>query len=343
MPEWFFILVADPWAALYAHGWVFAVFVAFGVLTWGARTTVGGPADSSSPRERSVLIVLTVGAALVVLAQELVRDLAAVLFVNPDWTTNFIWWKYVGPIGILAVSIAVGAVFLRGSRRDVEVRVPPVVARDWATFTSRRSLIFACVALGLLLLTSLVAGLNSSQAVDGHFRLLILSGAEFYGNPAGLQTEGKDYFGWSYSGPTLAFVAAGAVATWWFLRENALRPFRNPETVETETRVRARMSRSALLLFAGTTLLTLAIVIMDMGWAGMPWAGLTLEDGNHVSIGGEFEALSRVLLAVAALLRPVALTLVLLGGTVGWLPALVADRQRRKARSMAVPVAGDNK
>ena len=47
MPEWFFILVADPWAALYAHGWVFAVFavfVAFGVI-WGARTTVGGRAD----------------------------------------------------------------------------------------------------------------------------------------------------------------------------------------------------------------------------------------------------------------------------------------------------------
>lgn len=65
-----------------------------------------------------------------------------------------------------------------------------------------------------------------------------------------------------------------------------------------------------------------------MGWAGMPGAGLMLEDGTHVSIGGEFEALSRVLLVVEALLRPLALTLILLGGTLGWPPELVAGRQR---------------
>lgn len=272
---------------LYAHGWIVAVLIAGGVLILEARSTKRETRRSPSPRERLVLIVLGVGAAVVFAAQEIVRDQAHLLLVSSDWTTRFIWWKYVGPAVSLAVALVVGALLLRGARRDVEVRVPPFAARGWFSFTRRTLLVWACAALSLLIVVALFAGANSSQAADGHFRLLILSGNSLHVNWAGWLSEGTDYFGWSYSGPTTA---------------------------------------------------TVAIVLRDMGFAGMPHGGIVMEAGLVLPIGGEFEALSKVLLLISALLRPIALACVLLGGTVGWLPPLIARRGAHVSRGAAQAV-----
>ncbi|WP_394254986.1 hypothetical protein [Pseudoclavibacter helvolus] len=272
---------------LYAHGWIVAVLIAGGVLILEARSTKRETRRSPSPRERLVLIVLGVGAAVVFAAQEIVRDQAHLLLVSSDWTTRFIWWKYVGPAVSLAVALVVGSLLLRGARRDVEVRVPPFAARGWFSFTRRTLLVWACAALSLLIVVALFAGANSSQAADGHFRLLILSGNSLHGNWAGWLSEGTDYFGWSYSGPTMA---------------------------------------------------TVAIVLRDMGFAGMPHGGIVMEAGLVLPIGGEFEALSKVLLLISALLRPIALACVLLGGTVGWLPPLIARRGAHVSRGAAQAV-----
>ncbi|PPF45378.1 hypothetical protein C5B85_07300 [Pseudoclavibacter sp. AY1F1] len=324
---------------LYAHGWIVAVVIAAGVLILATRNASRAAIGSTSPRERSVLVVLSVGSAVVFAAQEIVRDQAELLLVSSDWTTRFIWWKYVGPAAALVLVLIVGALLLRGARRDVEVRVPPFAARGWASFTGRALLVWACAGLSLLILVALFAGANSSQAADGHFRLLILSGNALHGNSVGWMSEGTDYFGWSYSGPTLATAGLAALACWCFLRENALRPYRNPSTVDAEARLRVVLGRSVLLLFIGTVLVTTAIVLRDMGYAGIPHGGILMEEGFVLPIGGEFEALSQVLLVVSALLRPIAVTLVLLGGSIGWLPELVAGR-RRAARSSIESVAG---
>ena len=338
MSDWTGSYPFEALSMLYAHDWIVAVLIAGGVLILEARSTKRETRRSPSPRERLVLIVLGVGAAVVFAAQEIVRDQAHLLLVSSDWTTRFIWWKYVGPAVSLAVALVVGALLLRGARRDVEVRVPPFAARGWFSFTGRTLLVWACAALSLLIVVALFAGANSSQAADGHFRLLILSGNSLHGNWAGWLSEGTDYFGWSYSGPTTATVALATLACWSILRENALRPYRNPSTVEAEARMRVVLGRSVLLLFTGTVLVTVAIVLRDMGFAGMPHGGIVMEAGLVLPIGGEFEALSKVLLLISALLRPIALACVLLGGTVGWLPPLIARRGAHVSRGAAQAV-----
>ncbi|GAB3297729.1 hypothetical protein [Pseudoclavibacter terrae] len=327
MPAWLQIAISDPWSVLYAHGWVASVVAVLVILAMRVRA-VGrdGNVDAVSTRDRFVFFLLAIGAVLVFLAQELVRDLAATMFVNPDWTTNFIWWRYVGPPAALIVPLILAAVVLRRARRDVEVRVPPTAARDWSTFSSRSSLWCASVALGTLASVSILAGMQSSQAVDGAFRLLRTRGYEIYGDSRALQEEGMDYFGWSYSAPVLVITGLAVVAVWFVLRENALRPYRRPETAAGEAQVRSALASSATLLLTGAVLLTTAIALRDIGNAGLPWGFMSTESIESIPIGGEFEALSRVLLALAALVRPVGLTLVLLGGTVWWLPSLIARR-----------------
>ncbi|NYF12078.1 hypothetical protein HDC34_000372 [Pseudoclavibacter sp. JAI123] len=339
MPAWLHVAISDPWSVLYAHGWVASVVAALAILAMRVRA-VGRDSnvDAVSMRDRIVFLMLAIGAVLVFLAQELVRDLAATLFVNPDWTTNFIWWRYVGPPAALLVPLISAAVVLRRARRDVEVRVPPSAARDWSTFSSRSALWCASVALGSLASVSILAGMQSSQAADGAFRLLRTRGYEIYGDSRALQEEGMDYFGWSYSAPVLVISGLLVIAVWVVLRENALRPYRRPETAASESRVRSSLASSITMLLTGSVLLTTAIALRDIGNAGLPWGFMSTESIDSLPIGGEFEALSRVLLALAALMRPIGLTFVLIGGTIGWLPSLIARRGLPASRGTAQPV-----
>ncbi len=323
MPAWLFILVEDPWSALYNHAWVPALVLAIGLIAVLRRRSHGVPGTVWSPRERWVLWVLTAGALFAFIAQQLGRDLAAVRFVNPDWTTNFIWWKYVTVLAAVLLPLLAVAVILRSARRDVEERVAPTTARDWMTFSNRSVLAGAGFLLAAFAVLMIWTGVTSTQASDGAYRLLVAPGS-FTG--AGFLEEGRDFFGWSYSLPVVAAVLVVAAASWAVLRENALRPFRRPSTLELERQARRKISSTVLTLSGGAVLLTLAIVLRDTGDAGTPHQGMVLEDGTQVAVGASYEALGRLFIALAAILRTAGLTLLLAIPILSWLPSFASHR-----------------
>lgn len=324
MPEWLFLLVEDPWSAMYNHAWVLALLLTIGIAMAMARRHHGIPATAWSPRERVVLWILTAGALCAFIAQQLGRDLAAVQFVNPDWTTNFIWWKYVTVLGAVLLPLVAVSIVLRQARGDVAERVAPTTARDWATFSSRSALAAAGVMLAAFVILSVWTGVTSTQAADGAYRLLVAPGT-FTGT--GLLEEGRDFFGWSYSLPAVAAVLAVAAAACAALRENALRPFRRPSTLEAERQARRSIGSAVLTLAGGALVLTLAIVLRDTGAAGMPHQGMVFEDGTQVAVGASYEALGRLFIALAAILRTAGLTLLLAIPVISWLPTFASHRE----------------
>ena len=56
MPEWLFLLVEDPWSAMYNHAWVLALLLTIGIAMAMARRHHGLPATVRSPRG---LVVVT--------------------------------------------------------------------------------------------------------------------------------------------------------------------------------------------------------------------------------------------------------------------------------------------
>lgn len=180
------------------------------------------------------------------------------------------WWRYATPVFTASAGVAVllAMIATRGSTPPEQ----PVVAarRTWLTFSSRVAWAGTALALLALTVTTLLAGLASSNLNGGPYVYLEID----------VPNETIDpirpwFYGWAYGVPVLICTAALVAVVVAALHTNAARAFLRPETVVAEQRERRDIARGITRLAASAALLALAGALRFIADAGTA-AGLTV-------------------------------------------------------------------
>lgn len=188
------------------------------------------------------------------------------------------WWRYATPMFAASVGIGVALVLIvtRGSAHPER----PVVSarRTWLTFSSRTGAVGAALALIVLTVTTVLAGLASSNINGGPYVFLEID----------VPNETIDpirpwFYGWAYGIPVLICAAALVAVAVSALHANAARAFLRPETVVAEQRERRDIAAGITRITTAGALLALAGAWRFIADAGMV-NGLTIEgDGRSDS------------------------------------------------------------
>lgn len=255
------------------------------------RTTHLAPeaAGVVAARHRPERVALAI-AAVAVIAALVTEDLAG---ASRSYDTVS-WWRYVVPIGVAALGLAVvlGVIAVRGTRAPEE---PMLTAerRTWMSFGPRAGLAVAGVALLALIATTVGAGAASSPDGDGRHVWLEIP----IPNEPSIDPIRVWFYGWAYGVPVLigAVVLVGLLLA--CLRSNAARPYIRPETVAAEREGRRVLASGAVRIATAGMLLALAGAWRLIGSAGS-LSGLVVEGANG---GAPYDATwRRAELAVAA-------------------------------------------
>ena len=180
------------------------------------------------------------------------------------------WWRYATPVFTASVGVAVllAMIATRGSTPPEQAVV--AARRTWLTFSSRVAWVGTALALLALTVTTLLAGLASSNLNDGPYVYLEID----------VPNETIDpirpwFYGWAYGIPVLICTAALVAVIVAALHANAARAFLRPETVVAEQRERRDIARGITRLAASAALLALAGALRFIAEAGTA-AGLTV-------------------------------------------------------------------
>lgn len=232
-----------------------------------SESTQRSVATRYRPEQRALGI-----AAIAVIVVVLAESGSRYLFHFADVVS---WWRYATPLLAAAIGLAVvlSLVLSRGTTPP-EQPVLPAARRTWTSFGPRAGLIGAGVAVVLLLVTTLAAGLASSADERGRFIYLAIP----------IPNESIDpirpwFYGWAYGVPVLICLVPLVAVTWAVLRSNAMRPFLRPEAVDAERAARARIARASVYVATAGILLALAGAWRFIA-AAATFSGLTIQDGN---------------------------------------------------------------
>ena len=141
------------------------------------------------------------------------------------------WWRYATPVfsAFLGISVVLGLIVTRGTTPP-EAPVLPAARRTWLSFSPRRGIIGASIALLVLVATTIAAGLASSPDGQGRYIWLAIP----VPNEVAIDPIRPWFYGWAYGVPVLICVAVLTAVTWAVLHTNAARPYIRPETVTAE-------------------------------------------------------------------------------------------------------------
>ncbi|GAA1782819.1 hypothetical protein [Agromyces lapidis] len=253
-------LFADPGiliAALFSlplFSLVIAGFIAGLVLAF-SRSRVAEEAGSdafsgvTATRFRPEVLTLSIGAIAVIIGcavENIVRGYVLNL------TDIVEWWQFATPVfAVLLVTLTLlGVIVLR--RRTPDAPVLSTLRRTWASFGSRVAFIGAGAIAVTLIATTIGAGVASSSDDRGRFIYLSIpvpnteiSSLELW------------FYGWSFGVPVLICTAFLIAAVWAVLHVNAARPFLRPETVASESTMRAGIATATARLASAGMLLAL--------------------------------------------------------------------------------------
>ncbi len=242
--------------------------------------------------ERRTLGIAAIAVVVVFVAENVVRG----------YLLNLIdvvaWWRFATPVACSFLTIAVLLVLIEVRGSAPEAPVVTGARRGWMSFGPRGGLIAGCVALLLLVGTTIAAGFAS--AADGRGRHIWLEIP--IPNEADIDPLRLTFYGWAFGVPVLIALAALVPACWAALHANASRPYIRPETVTGERALRREVASASVRIATAGMLLTLA-----GGWRLIASAG----SGSQLWIDGQnaglpYEAVWRYaeLAAVAGWLAP---------------------------------------
>lgn len=164
------------------------------------------------------------------------------------------WWRYATPVFAASLGLAVLLVVVatRGSA-PAERPVIPAVRRTWLSFSTRVASAGAVLVVLALAVTTIAAGLASSNIGDGPYVYLEIA----------IPNETIDpvrpwFYGWAYGVPVLVCLVALAAVAVGALHSNAVRAFLRPETVVAEQRERRDVANGITRVATGAALLALA-------------------------------------------------------------------------------------
>lgn len=189
------------------------------------------------------------------------------------------WWRYATPLFAASLGLAVLLLMVvgRGSA-PAERPVIPAVRRTWLSFSTRTGCLGAAIAVLALTVTTIGAGLASSNIGDGPYVFLEIA----------IPNESIDpirpwFYGWAYGIPVLVCVVALASVSAAALHANAARTFLRPETVVAEQRERRGIASGITRITTAAALLAMAGAWRFIADAGSS-TGLTIErDGGSDS------------------------------------------------------------
>ena len=165
------------------------------------------------------------------------------------------WWRYATPVfsAFLGISVVLGLIVTRGTTPP-EAPVLPAARRTWLSFSPRRGIIGASIALLVLVATTIAAGLASSPDGQGRYIWLAIP----VPNEVAVDPIRPWFYGWAYGVPVLICVAVLTAVTWAVLHTNAARPYIRPETVTAERDPRREVAVGAVRIATSGMLLALA-------------------------------------------------------------------------------------
>ena len=261
------------WTLLGMLLWKPLAGIVLGALAWTVRRR-GLPALEAG---RAVTAVAA-GGAVVLLAAH------SVLGAMPLWVEapRELWSAVFGARYALPLVLGPAALLALGAVRPH--RAPSTGAslapRTWRTFLDARWLAALVIALVLVLVPTLAAGMASRPDEDGEYTRYVVD--------VGSGTLGTGIYGWHHSALPLVLLVPLGAATWWALSGIARPPL--AEAADAADRRRrsanvARVALGALLLHLGTILTSLANTSRlsgtfsggDRGWFSIstPFAALS--------------------------------------------------------------------
>ncbi|MCK6210693.1 hypothetical protein KZX45_09090 [Georgenia sp. EYE_87] len=254
--------------------------------TWRRRPAVRRAARASMIAGASLgilMMVATVGASI------------GPFFGLPDFFTDvLVPARFVVPLvaGMLAVTVAL---LPRAARRHDGASVV-LARRTLLTFAPRGGLGALGAVVAVVLALTLAAGTASRRDVDGRWRE--------YWVDVGVMSMGTEIYGWYYSVPALALLAALLVLVVGALAVIARPPL--AADVAADTATRRWRARHVLTLATGAVLLHLSRVLASLSGTASMEGGTSTTDGWMVAYG-RFAGLEGPLLVASQL-----------AGAVGW-------------------------
>jgi hypothetical protein len=242
-----------PWVSL-----ILAAIIAVGITVtprWRARTesrvrlaaaASGGVFARYSPEHRT-LGVAAIAVIVIFVAENLITGYGV------DLHDVVSWWRYATPVFTagVAVTILLTLIATRGSTPPER----PVFSarRTWLSFSPRIGAVGAAATLLALTVTTLLAGLASSNIDGGPYVFLEID----------VPNETIDpirpwFYGWAYGVPVLICTAALIAVAIAALRANAVRPFLRPETIVAEQRERRDIATGITRIATSAAILALA-------------------------------------------------------------------------------------
>ncbi|MGW9112138.1 hypothetical protein [Microbacterium sp. NPDC055683] len=180
------------------------------------------------------------------------------------------WWHYPVPLVTSALVLVASLIVIRSAPAP-STPAGPSARRAWTSFGSKALFVSGGVLTGVLLATTLAAGLVSTSDDRGRYVLLDLPVANTRQEPLR-----PWFFGWTYGIPVLIGMALLALAVWLALRENALRPFA-ADDIGGQRAQRAQIGTAMGRLATGAVLVVLGGAWRFIGESGGP-ATLTVGD-----------------------------------------------------------------
>lgn len=252
--------------------------IVLGVVLWGAQRR-----REPSPRRRSVRIA--VGAAAGLLAVMIVIELLRSLF--PFSAGQALWflqdWRFVLPLLLGVVALLVLLLPFRprrgGGTAELHRRTP-------FSYAGRGSLTLLGILAGLSIGIALFAGSLSRPDDEGNYRMFWIE--------LGDMTGGSDIYGWYFSVPALAVLAALLI----LVMANLILIARPPLAgdAEDDRATRRFRTRAVLSLASAAVALQVAAVLSSLASTSMISVST-----DAVSVGSSFAALTPVLWGSAGL------------------------------------------
>lgn len=164
------------------------------------------------------------------------------------------WWRHAVPLfsASLALLMALALIVGRGTSAP-QVPLLPATRRTSAAFGPRRLLPLGAVTLGILVATTVAAGIVSSPDDRGRFIYLEIPLPNTTVDPIR-----PWFYGWTYGVPVLVSAVLLAAVVALALRTNATRPFLRPDTAEAERIARRRVATGIVRIATAALFLALA-------------------------------------------------------------------------------------
>ncbi len=262
------------------------------------------PLPSSPHRYRPELRAIGAAAIAVIVAfaaENIIRGYILPLVDVVDW------WRYPTPIVTAAIGLASVAVLVavRGSMAS-EIAISPTTHRSWTSFGPRAGTVGLAISIGVLIATSIAAGLASSADRDGRFIYL-----EIRAPNSSIEPLRPWFYGWSYGVPVVISLVLLAVIVGIALSRNAIRPYLRPDTVAAEEVARRFIARAIVRIALGATLLSLGGVLRFIARSGAI-SQVTTGDNETYELVWRYAALAVAAGWIAPVVEVVGFTLLLL-------------------------------